>query len=138
LTRLIIRRDERVIVVEGPAEYGLCRAMIRGLAPDRVTAAAGLPLELIGGLLKNCSTFIGNDSGIAHLAAGSGCSCLVLFGPTNPSLWAPVGKSVEVLREADGCDKCRGGSGRHSCMENVTVDDVWHRLNNLNGSPRAT
>ena len=40
--------------------------------------------------------YIGNDSGISHLAAAVGTPSLVLFGPTNPAVWAPRGHHVRV------------------------------------------
>jgi heptosyltransferase-2 len=138
LMRLTGSGGECVIAIEGPAETGLCRQLIRGLPAERVTAAAGLPLELIAGLLAGCSAFIGNDSGISHLAAAAGCACCVLFGPTDPALWAPLGREVKILRQAGGCERCEGRPGRHTCMENVSVDEVWHTLRSLEGSSRAT
>jgi ADP-heptose:LPS heptosyltransferase len=42
--------------------------------------------------------YIGNDSGITHLAAAVGIPVITLFGPTDPSLWAPRGNKVVVMR----------------------------------------
>ncbi|MEZ6192720.1 MAG: glycosyltransferase family 9 protein [Phycisphaerales bacterium] len=47
--------------------------------------------------LAAASAYIGNDSGPTHLAAQMGLPTVALFGPTPPSLWAPVGPSVTVL-----------------------------------------
>ena len=47
--------------------------------------------------LAGASVYIGNDSGIAHLAAAVGTPVVVLFGPTNPAVWAPRGQAVQVL-----------------------------------------
>ncbi len=41
--------------------------------------------------------YIGNDSGITHLAAATGVSTVALFGPTAPETWAPRGENVTVL-----------------------------------------
>ncbi len=41
--------------------------------------------------------YIGNDSGITHLAAAVGVPVLALFGPTSPTVWAPRGENVTVL-----------------------------------------
>jgi heptosyltransferase-3 len=46
------------------------------------------------------SAYVGNDSGISHLAAALGRPALVLFGPSNPDLWSPRG--ARVLRAPDG------------------------------------
>ena len=41
--------------------------------------------------------YIGNDSGITHLAAAVGARVIAIFGPTDPRVWAPRGKNVHVL-----------------------------------------
>jgi ADP-heptose:LPS heptosyltransferase len=48
--------------------------------------------------LKGARLYIGNDSGISHLAAATGMPTFVLFGPTDPAIWAPRGANVWVKR----------------------------------------
>jgi hypothetical protein len=48
--------------------------------------------------LASASLYVGNDSGITHLAAAVGASVLALFGPTDPAVWAPRGPNVRVGR----------------------------------------
>ena len=50
--------------------------------------ARNLPLPQLAALLEH-SIFVGHDSGISHLAAAVGANCILLFGPTNPDIWAP-------------------------------------------------
>ncbi|HEX8984406.1 MAG TPA: glycosyltransferase family 9 protein [Bryobacteraceae bacterium] len=47
--------------------------------------------------LAGARLYIGNDSGITHLAAASGTPVLALFGPTDPAVWAPRGPQVRIL-----------------------------------------
>jgi heptosyltransferase III len=44
--------------------------------------------------LARARVYIGNDSGISHLAAAAGTPTIVLFGPTDPAVWAPSGSRV--------------------------------------------
>jgi len=46
--------------------------------------------------LARARLYVGNDSGITHLAAAVGAPVLALFGPTDPALWAPRGPNVRV------------------------------------------
>ncbi len=46
--------------------------------------------------LAGARLYIGNDSGITHLAAAAGAPVLALFGPTDPAVWAPRGANVRV------------------------------------------
>ncbi len=48
--------------------------------------------------LSGARLYIGNDSGITHLAAALGIPTLALFGPTEPAKWAPRGDNVTVMR----------------------------------------
>ena len=50
--------------------------------------------------LAKARVYIGNDSGITHLAAAVGTPVLALFGPTDPQVWAPRGPHVRVGRWA--------------------------------------
>ena len=50
--------------------------------------------------LAGASVYIGNDSGITHLAAAAGAPVVALFGPTDPALWAPRGERVRVVATA--------------------------------------
>lgn len=47
--------------------------------------------------LAGARIFIGNDSGISHLAAAVGTPVVALFGPTDPAVWAPRGPAVRIL-----------------------------------------
>jgi heptosyltransferase-3 len=60
-----------------------------------------LPLPHLAGVLEH-SIFIGHDSGISHVAAAAGANCILLFGPTDPNVWAPRNENVEVLRAQTG------------------------------------
>lgn len=80
-------------------------ALILGEAEG--AGAAGLPaqrilqgrsLEELVAHLARCRLFIGHDSGISHLAAAAGARCVLLFGPTDPAIWAPPAPMVRVLR----------------------------------------
>jgi len=48
--------------------------------------------------LAGARLYIGNDSGVTHLAAAVGTPVLALFGPTDPTVWAPRGANVRVAR----------------------------------------
>ena len=47
--------------------------------------------------LAGARLYIGNDSGITHLAAATGTPVIALFGPTDPGIWAPRGDNVCVI-----------------------------------------
>jgi heptosyltransferase III len=51
----------------------------------------------LAGWLATARVYIGNDSGITHLAAAVGTPVVALFGPTDPRIWAPRGRDVSVI-----------------------------------------
>lgn len=63
----------------------------------RVCFFDSLPLPILTGLLSQACIFVGQDSGIAHIAAATGIHCLLLYGPTNPNIWAPTNALVSVM-----------------------------------------
>ncbi len=50
--------------------------------------------------LAQARLYVGNDSGITHLAAAAGTRVLALYGPTNPATWAPRGPNVRIVTPA--------------------------------------
>jgi heptosyltransferase-3 len=54
--------------------------------------------------LRRCRFFVGNDSGITHLAGYLGIPTLALFGPTDFRIWGPVGRRVEILWKPELAD----------------------------------
>jgi ADP-heptose:LPS heptosyltransferase len=54
-------------------------------------------LAQVLGFLSCADAFIGNDSGITHLAAALGVRTLAVFGPTNPAVYKPTGPAVTVF-----------------------------------------
>lgn len=57
-----------------------------------------LSMSQVVGLLSCADAFIGNDSGITHLAAALGVRTFAVFGPTDPTVYAPLGPAVTVFR----------------------------------------
>lgn len=55
-------------------------------------------LDELAAWLAGARLYIGNDSGITHLAAAVGTPVLALFGPTDPSIWCPAGDHVRWMR----------------------------------------
>ncbi len=88
-----------VIVVVGEADRAQLDAF-RSASRKNVHFAESLPLPHLAAVLQQSRFFLGHDSGISHIAAAVGAPCLLLFGPTNPKVWAPQNKQVRVLRVA--------------------------------------
>jgi heptosyltransferase-2 len=73
-----------------------------------------LCLEAVAEELRRCRMFIGNDSGITHLAAYWGTPTAALFGPTDPKVWGPIGRRVSILQKPS--------------LKDISVDEVRELL----------
>jgi heptosyltransferase III len=72
-----------------------------GLRVEWAARPGWVRFENLGDLaqwLSVAGIYVGNDSGIAHLAGAVGTPVVALFGPTDPAVWAPRGPVVKVLR----------------------------------------
>jgi ADP-heptose:LPS heptosyltransferase len=87
--------DRPWLLVEGPAEEGASALLAQTSGCVR---ARHLSLRALGAILRHSGLFVGNDSGVTHLAAAWGTPTLALFGPTDPALWSPVGRRVALVR----------------------------------------
>ncbi|MGE4061972.1 MAG: glycosyltransferase family 9 protein [Rhodospirillaceae bacterium] len=80
----------RVALFGGPGDEDKARALI-GSLPGALKIFGEPDLLVVAAALKNCAAFIGNDSGLGHLAAAMGLPTLALFGPSDPIRYAPFG-----------------------------------------------
>ncbi|MBH0185174.1 MAG: glycosyltransferase family 9 protein [Nitrospira sp.] len=92
------REDMCPLILEGPADRESV-ASLSNLVPT-VPLIAGGDLSIVACLLARSVLYIGNDSGMTHVAALLAVPTIALFGPTDPERWAPRGFHVTVLRGA--------------------------------------
>jgi len=111
-----INRATFFVVITGEADAGALSHLQMGLADQSASYVVSQPLPQVAGILSRCDHFLGHDSGISHMAAAVGTNCTLLFGPTDPAIWAPVGPNVTVLRAPS-----------HE-VQSIAVDDVEREL----------
>jgi heptosyltransferase III len=90
-----------LVVISGEADMVQTEKLKREWKDHDVRFATNLPLPRLAAVLES-SIFVGHDSGISHVAAASGANCILLFGPTDPNIWAPKNENVRVLRPPSG------------------------------------
>jgi heptosyltransferase-2 len=92
----------QLLIVEGEADEQVVPRLLAELRARPVIRARGLTLPVLAAVLEQCVVFVGNDSGITHLAAAVQARTLALFGPASLPLWEPVGERVQVIRFGEG------------------------------------
>ena len=91
------REDIQSFILEGPADREAVAALCN-LVPAASVVVGEHDLSVVASLLARSVLYIGNDSGLTHLASLLAVPTIALFGPTDPERWAPRGSHVVVLR----------------------------------------
>ncbi len=116
------------VLTQGPADEEYVRAVVAAAREVRLPVVAGLSVEELAAFLESCACYLGNDSGVTHLAAAVGTPVVAVFGPTDPRVWGPRGRRVVVLRGQQECAPCtRETASRctsRRCLEGVEVGQV--------------
>ncbi len=124
----------RPIIVGGPRDVETF-SQVRHLFGERAIDLVGkCGLRETVALLKRSALFVGNDSGIMHLAAASGIPLVALFGPQSPVKFGPWSSRAKVMYKALKCSPCRQkfftecspqAHMRPECVESISVDEVF-------------
>ncbi len=133
----------RIVLLGGPGDRLESEELLT-IAPVALDLAGRTTWGQAAAVLEGCAAFLGNDSGLAHLATAVGAPAVVVFGPTSPSeLYAPG--SVKPVSADISCSPCYASSvfggcrrDRPVCMEAVRPEDaaaaLWKVIDEGNGS----
>ena len=119
------------------------RNRFRDLFPEGSIDLVGkCNLRISMAVLKRCVVYIGNDSGIMHLAAAVGLPLVAVFGPTSPDRFGPWSKGARLVSNKFPCSPCRlkfftecepSPQGRPNCLETIAVQQVLDEVEKLYG-----
>ena len=111
-----IARQISVVLFSGPADGDLTEHIAARMR-SRPVVIPSPPLRHLAALFSHAAAYLGNDSGPSHLASAVETPAVVLFGPTDPRIWAPRGERVCVLQgDPDLPSECR--------LNAISEDDV--------------
>ena len=121
--------DARVAVFAAAQERALAQPVIDAVPTARLIDLVGaVDLTTAAAALGRCALFVGNDSGLMHIAAAAGAPTLGLFGPSRPENYAPWGPRGAVARASIPYEKLfppdydRRTTG--TLMDSLSVDAV--------------
>jgi heptosyltransferase-3 len=98
INRLSANPAIRFALLQGPADTGIVQHLRSQLESNSLIPVENWHLGKLAALMREADLFLGNDSGITHLAAASGTPTIALFGPTDPQIWGPKGPQVSIIR----------------------------------------
>jgi ADP-heptose:LPS heptosyltransferase len=113
IRRLSSEWSLKLALLEGPADSEIVsylRARLETITPFSILK--NWRLGKLAAVMSKSSLYLGNDSGITHLAAACDTPTVALFGPTDPRIWAPLGPQVKIIRwQGEGMfNATQGGS----------------------------
>lgn len=124
----------KVLIVFGPVEED--KMDIKSPWDDGLVVR-DLSLAKVAALFTRCDLYLGNDSGVTHLAAALGVRTVALFGPTNPVQWAPRGKRAAVITQNVECSPClhavMKSCPHRKCLTTLSPVSVIGRLEEVIG-----
>lgn len=118
------RNNVQVLILLGPAEEQ--EAAHWRLLGDVESA---LSVWQAVALLSRSDLYVGNDSGVSHLAGAVGARGVVIFGPTQPQQWRPLGGALSVLRNLQYRGEHPDDAG--IALTEISVDEVIAALSHL-------
>ena len=117
----------RVAVLAAAHERDQAEPVLAALPPHRQIDLVGkVDLLTAAAVLRRCALFIGNDTGLMHIAAASGTPTLGLFGPSPSDQYAPWGERAALVRSTDPPEAMFGPGFDHrttdTLMDGLSVD----------------
>lgn len=132
---LLCNPQVKLLIIYGPAEeeigvdvmFNHALLSIQKIFENRINFARNIPLPHLAAILNRIDCFLGNDSGITHMAAAVGVPVVAIFGPTDPDVWAPRGEDVRIIRNECSCSPCgiimKDCIAQH-CLEGIEINEV--------------
>ena len=123
------------VAIGSRAESGILREVVDS-ASVRVARFDDLTLPEITALASKAKLFVGNDSGIAHIAAAVNTPSVVIFGSSNRNHWRPwTDAPHEIVYEEFHCQPCPGYEckefGEPRCILTVPAQNVFDAINRV-------
>lgn len=119
--------NARVAVFGGPEDRDTLRPVIDAVPQARCIDLAGrIDLLTVSACLERCALYVGNDSGLMHIAAAAGIPTLGLFGPSRDGRYGPWGPNAAAIRTPESYETlmAKAATTPGSVMTSLSVDAV--------------
>ncbi|UCH85450.1 MAG: glycosyltransferase family 9 protein [Candidatus Latescibacterota bacterium] len=107
-----------VVVLEGPRDNEHVGLFMRDVELEPIHLR-GRSIGEVAAVLQGVDLVLCNDTGVMHVACAAGANTLAIFGPTDPTRWAPKCSNLSVIRGDDGN------------LKTVSVEDVCSKATKL-------
>ncbi len=123
------------LIVIGPAEGIEVQRVFERLGKPSPIVVRGFSLIRLASVMEGSGLFIGNDSGITHMASALGIPTIAIFGPTDPKVWSPRGEKVIVVRREIPCSPCSEERfflcKNFECLRSIETNDILKAIGKM-------
>lgn len=138
MTELVGSGAAVLILLSGPGEPPETKAALHDFAlrhRERAIHLEGEPLPAIASALGTADLYLGNDSGITHLASLLCPRVVAVYGPTDPAIWGPVGggRAIQNRSICTQCAEPESSCTHRSCLLSIPSEAVLREISQLLG-----
>lgn len=130
--------EKKLALIAGDAEKSLLIGLVKNLPAKlkpRTRLIENIDLTVLALVLSRAELLIGMDSGPTHLAASLGVKTIAIFGPTDPSIWAPPQPWARAVKSNYSCAPCpeqkRLNCPQSLCLENIDPQTIIAAVEHL-------
>ncbi|HID94922.1 MAG TPA: glycosyltransferase family 9 protein [Candidatus Latescibacteria bacterium] len=127
--------EAAVILISGPADEDAVMEVANRITAGRPVILETPSLVHLASIIERCGCFVGNDSGISHIAAAVGTPTVAIFGPSDAEVWGPRGDHTVILKGEIDCSPCTreqmNACPHTSCLGLVEEREVREKVKGL-------
>lgn len=129
--------DLPVVVIASASEADIALDVVKSSKGNAVSLAGKTSLKELLPVIGRSRYFICNDTGPMHIAAALDVPVFAIFGPANPVRTGPYGVIHTVIQRDLECAPCYAHTPcrRYRCMEELTVDEVFDKIQSALKNP---
>ncbi|MFN7662661.1 MAG: glycosyltransferase family 9 protein [Alphaproteobacteria bacterium] len=123
----------KIIILGTSDQRANLDSLFKAFKPEEIIDLMGqVSLPTLSACLSRCALFVGNDSGLMHLASASNTPTIGLFGPSPVDVYGPWGEKTASISLNDDQSEILGRIEKgESVMRDITVDSVHKKINEL-------
>jgi len=122
---LVEERRARILLVGAPGEKEAVGRVAGLMHRPCLDLSGKLSLMEVAALLERSDLFVGNDSGLMHMASATRTPCVAIFGPTDPGRTGPYNPLARTIQADLECVPCfRKHCREMTCMKEISLETV--------------
>jgi len=120
----------KVVIVGSGKEESIGDEVVRAMRSPSLNLCGKTSLGEAAAVIRQCSAFVTNDSGLMHLAAALDVPTVAVFGSTDPVATGPRSKKARVVRHPMSCSPCLKPDCSQGCrcLKSIQPEEVWKEL----------